>query len=980
MLLLAHLQPTLDCIAILLQGNQLQVVMSQGQEWSTVGSVTFANDSDLFDWQAVELSLTSEVLQVWLQQQPFLQHTFTTPVTVSSLYLGGPPSFFEEQYQAFPLPHYYIGCLSNISVNSRPVQVDSSREGVSEGCCVAPGYPIWCLDSTHTNITVNSTSEHSSSDTLRLSFRLRAHSAGGLVVLGHSLSSAWALQLNQSHLLVRVNVSGHVEDAECPGTISLSGGWHQISILLAPSHIACDVDGITETTATQLSAFSFPSTLQLGGASHLIAPLSELSFFGCYQRVRLNDTDIGVSLSSDGESAVSASLTWSDFALNSSELLVGRGTHQILTTTNIYVELPLNRFADHLKSHYQLELESALHFEASSGPNHGHLFSGPVTAQVEDFSYASVLSGDVGYVHDGQENLTDSITFDVWVGCGDTVVAELGELVLHISVEDQDEGPSVWQSEGLHLAVGTRRLLTPQMVTVTDDPPPNPAQVLFLVQSVRLQDDPCDLCTGTSCEGCEEGGVIIKNGNPIQFFTQEDINEGLISFQHFAKFSTSPMQVHLEVTVPTQAGSANIDVTIPVTLYQGSISLTSSLASCLFVKESDMVLLKPSHLNAETTFEDQDPVLVYDLLTLPVYGILQRYEPKVSEWVDITNSTSSYASLQGGVSFSSFTQADVDQDRVRYVQSEPYSWDNSEFETFKFGLRSYNFSGPTVQLCVDIVLDELAPQPTIDVVMTSLLVPENGSAVVNRTFLDTSLSFDDRQYSVHEPDFTVDLQQLEVVFTLVDPPTYGDLELRGKILVADDVFTYSDVTSGALLYQHDGSENHMDSFTFYGESGSTAYLPIKAPNLTSNLTLVINITAKNNHLPKLIVEESIRPPEGGWVLVTPKHINVTDLDRPPNVLTIFLKRKNIVPNGIFAFQDDPSVPIGRFTMENILNGDIIFMHTNLSLPLNYSQRLRIDDELNTIREVSIHGLVFRLFYDHVSCYHSPYSLLSSLSF
>ena len=356
-----------------------------------------------------------------------------------------------------------------------------------------------------------------------------------------------------------------------------------------------------------------------------------------------------------------------------------------------------------------------------------------------------------------------------------------------------------------------------------------------------------------------------------------------------------------------------------------------------------MALLQPQHLSAVTDFEDQHPVLTYDLLTLPQYGTLQRYETG-SDWVDLVNSTGLHTSPFGDAPPTFFTQEDVNRGHVRYVQSEPL---DLYTETFQFRLRSYNFSGPEGSFCVSIFPTGLLLQPTIDVDLVPLVVEEGASAAINHSVLNTSLA-----ELVMQPGLEIDIQQLDVVYTLVDPPSYGDLHLMGDILVAGDVFAHHHVTSSALVYVHGGSEAHSDQFSFYGDATSVQYLPLRAPNRTSNLTLLIDITPVNDNRPVLEIMEPIRPPEGCWVPVTAANVNVTDADRPLERLRIYLRKKGATPTGRFALRSDPDSAIPQFFMEDVLAENVIFVH-QLNASLEYTQVLRVDDgnSSHTIREV-----------------------------
>lgn len=956
-LLIGTMKNSTDYVAVVFHsGSQLQVLLSQGGHISTLDSVN--STMDFSEWKSFELRLVNNTLSTIVQDLLIATHTFAASIEVDSVYFGGPESFFAHQFSEFPLLRYHVGCMANVTLTSRPLQLDvAGLPGLGAGCCVAPRYPVWCLDTPHTNLTLTFPPVTPAADVLAMSFRLRLLSAeDGLVMLSHTLTSVWSLQLLQGRLQLSVNMSGSLHTGYCPDSmLADSAEWRQVEVSLSSARITCSVDGLTESTSifpSLLSTSLFPRLLQLGGSSEHV---NGRGFVGCFQRPRVNGVDIAMSLVESGEGTIQPlNIHWNDLSFSTTDLVVTEGSTELLSSS-VWIQLPRDEFTDDLTALYQLELENVIHFEVFLGPNYGHVYIGQRAARVESFDYRNILSDEpslqVAYSHDNPDNNTDVVVFRVWAGCEGVVFQELFS-TFFINVEERDASLRIQHLNGLRLAVGTRNVITPDTVTIEDQETSDPALVVFRVQSVSLLGSECSLCVADDCTSCDEGeeaGEVLMNGVSVKFFHQDDINRGVVSFQHFESYSIAPLVIRLGVSIEGSTDGM-LDVTIPVTLYQGHINLTSNPSSdCVFVKEDGLALISPKHLSVSTNFEDQHPVITFDLLTLPKYGILQRYEAEESEWVDLTsNSTNLHMQPFGGESLPTFfTQADVNDGHVRYVHSETVSFNDPE--TFQFRVRSYNFSSNiTAHLCVNIIPYDILFQPSISVHLTSLALAEGASAQINRTVFNTSLDQEGFMYLVVQPELS--LQQLDVTYTLVEPPSFGRLELQGEILVAGDVFAHRDVTSSALVYFHGGTEDHEDQFSFYGETGSVEYLAIRPPNRTTNLTLVIDITPVNDHPPVLDVNmESIRPPEGCWVQVTVANINVTDIDRPADKLKIFLRKKATTPTGIFAFREEPDRAIAQFYMQDILDQRVIFAH-QLNSSLNYTQVLRIDDTVHTIRK------------------------------
>ena len=921
-------------------------------------SVYNSSVGNLQDWRTLSFSLNGTALQVSIDGNLIFNHIISHSLTPQSVSFGGPESFFNPLYRHIPTLHFFIGCMRNVSIGPRDIVLDSKLYGTSEGCCIAPRYPAVCLNQTLPSLSLTiSSNPRGSGATVSLSFRLQLAVTGdGVVLSSQSSSTAWLLQLTSGTLQLMANSSGSPLKLTCPGDLLAVGVWHQVSLVFGQSSLLCTVNNQLAELILPVEA-AWPRTLlHVGGVEVSPSLVVEVQngFIGCIQRLRVDDADIDPSVFVNSAHMIASVkydfVDWPYEHRNASELVVLEHMQEKLSTDIIKLRLPRDEFRDALSPLYQQELERAVHLEAAFLPRFGHLFLGDPPSSVSLFTLHNVMSTEareqVGYYHTGGENSTDVVLFNVWVGCADQRLAELPRLTLIITIEERGDEPRVVSSHPLRLVVGTRAPITTQVLQVEDPEDPvisDPAKILFTIKGVTVQEANCSSCMNKMCESCDEAGALLKDDITVLIFSQNDVNNGLLAFQHYERFSTAVLEVRLSVAIQGRLGE-NMDVVFEVRPYPGELNLISDMRQCMFVKEEGMALVQPKHLTVESTFEDQSPVITYDLLSVPLYGVLQLWQQQSHKWRDL--SSLNHTLLH---SLHSFTQADIRAGHVRYVQAAKHSDDSAELfqdlDNFRYQVRSYNLSGPSGKLCINILPDAVLLQPSITIQLFPLVLSrENSSAPITTGTLNTSLDNMDFNYLSEDPDYeNIDVQQLGIVYHLVEGPSYGALELGSTILTAGDNFTLDDIRSHRLIYRHFGTEDHQDSLTFYAEASSTAYLPIRAPNLTANLSLLINITATNNHQPVITVLEPIHPPEGMTIQVTSRNLNVVDADQPSQPILIRLRTlRKYTSIGMFALSSDPTLPVTSFSMEDILNGIVLFVHPlNTSAPLTSHQGIKV---------------------------------------
>ncbi len=931
------------------QGDQLVLWLEQYHP-SSDSTVHRLSVGSVRQWRTLSVVVSDLVIQVIIDDVVAYTNNTSKPLMTSpqSIYFGGLENFFSPLYRHLPNPHFFIGCMQDVSIGSKVVHLNSNLTGLSAGCCIAPRYPAYCLSKAH-NFVLSLPPSPTSASALHLSLRVRLPTlANGTILSSHSTSSSWHLHLGSGHLQLSANVSGSSQILDCRGDVGGTGAWHHLDLEFTPTSLSCTVDGQLPVQVSMASRWEWPrSLLRVGGAQPPIIGGSAEVLELCFQRMRLDGADVNMELFSNTSLVLMSNfVNWTNIQFSVSELLVAEHMQEILTSDMVRVDLPPDHFQDELSPLYEEELQRAVHFEASAG-RYGHLYMNRPTRLITNFTLYNLVRGvadeQIGYVHTGGDNDTDKVLLSVWLGCGHQR-HELPALSLTVNIEEREGEPRIVSWQDLELAVGTRVSVSPRELLVEDVA--DPTEILYSVRRVEVQ--------GADCSSCSPPGVLVnKDGIKMSVFSQDDVNKGLLHFQHFERFSTALILVHLSAT----ASNKNFNVSFHVQPL--SAHLKQSLhQQTLYVKMAGMALVQPRHLSVEASFAGQDPVITYDLVSEPMYGVLQLRMATLNTWMQLHPLNRSQSPLH---SPHSFTQRDIQSGLVRYVRSASSSSDLSAIldgvETISFQVRSFNLSGPQAVLRIETLLDAFLFQPSIAISMSPLVLDrENSSAVVTTAQLNTSLDSYDYAYLAQDRDYEIDIHHLGIVYHLVESPSYGALELDSTVLTVGDNFTWEDLSLRRLIYRHFGTEEHQDSFTFHAEASSTAYLPIRAPNLTANLTLSIHITATNNHRPVITLNDPIRPPEGMAVQVTPQNLNVEDADTPSHPIRIILRKlKKYVTIGHFVLRSNSTLPVQEFTMEDVRNNSVLFVHwLNVSSPLESHVGIKVlHEQGDYVKEVSV---------------------------
>ncbi len=896
------------------------------------------------DWHSLSVQYDQSLqLSITIDNAIIHSQTLTLGEAFSSVFFYGMDSFLSHRlFLDLPLASFFIGCLANVSVNSIPLVFEADHQnGIGVGCCLIPRTPSWCFQSSHSNLSIPTTLYHNGS--ILISFNLQPN-ANGLVLFTQTEPSQ-SLQLYLSGRSLSLAISSPqegitIETLNCPQLPS-TREMHQIESTLTSGSLHCSIDG-SSTTNVQVStglSLSFTDFI-LGNAD--IHGVHHPSFQGCIQHFEINGAE--VMPSSDESHLIQPPPQWEELTFVLHPLTVHEGERVRLSEQNIRITFPQEFFADDFTIVYQQDIERALQIRLVEGLYQGHFIQGSSENAVSKFTYNALTSQDnetqIFYQHStiSSGNVTDEIVIELSVECSAATHQVLFNGTLEITIMKGIDIPLVvTRNDVISIAAGTRRVVTPNYLTVISRVSPTPSEITFALQSIELV-----ACDGTNCN--EESGKLVKTHNPnlpVVYFSQKEVNDGIISFQHYERFGVEP--VIIQLLARTNRGSIN--VTIDVHPYQGRIDYLSQQDTCLFVKEGSNALVEPKYLNTSTNFEDQDPTVSYDLINEPMYGYIQRfitYHNVRPDWHNLTSVAPSTSGSQIS-DVNRFTQEDVDNGRIRYVHNYSESSTLTQgSENFQFRLRSSNLTGDLGGLCIRIVQTAILLDSHISIIAQLIRVNESELTQINRSLLTTTSSpTEDVSNGV------VNIEQMGIVYILETVPFYGKLLISQRELSVGDNFTFDEVSSGFLSYEHGGTENHSDSFRIYAVAMTTSTLLIKTPEPSSVVTVNISIAPINNHLPVLSDGLTpINPPEGGFIVITEDHIQVTDEDRPHEVLTIFIRRRGETPIGSFALRDASDTSVLRFTMRDVRDRRVIYQHRlNMSAPLTQTQIIHIDDGL-----------------------------------
>ena len=522
-------------------------------------------------------------------------------------------------------------------------------------------------------------------------------------------------------------------------------------------------------------------------------------------------------------------------------------------------------------------------------PYHGSLVSSATGFGVSNFTTLDLENGSIVYRHVGDESQNDSFWF----------VYEAHEPTGHkrrsndtrfpiVILPVNDEPPSLHTyASTVQLWVGQTIVLNQTYLNATDrDTPPE-----NLRYNYTLNID----------------GIVTysdsQSGRSIQSFTQADVDAERVVFKHISEFDGALV---VTVTDGIQSSDGQIDISA------NELRLTCNMAANLSVSMGGSVTITRKQLFC-TTNDYNSPVpreIFYNVRELE-YGKI----------------------LVGSVETARFNQSDVKAGLVVYSHTDLDRWESEEVPIVSV---ETPLAVNTPAIVITIHISHPSTPHSRLAVNRELEVVEGGRACLSDSVLDAR----NLRYSTWN-DFRhlfATVHELSSVLHLSSLPEHGIISINGEEQAVPFSFNQTLMATGAVCYQHDGSDTLMDSLPFQLTIETVSDFSSTLNDSIYFEALNVSITPVNDEQPYLVPTElNITVVHGFVYTFVPEDLKIQDQDNPPEELEYIIT--SLPGNGDLVVRNSTIHAGERFKQAAINNGLLKFKprdvgHGNFSFTFN----------------------------------------------
>ena len=381
-------------------------------------------------------------------------------------------------------------------------------------------------------------------------------------------------------------------------------------------------------------------------------------------------------------------------------------------------------------------------------------------------------------------------------------------------------------------------------------------------------------------------GNLLKDGSPVDSFSQKDIDDGKIVYDHDGGNDIYD-SFEFNLTVSTYDNSPNYFVQIIIDPVDDEIPILNR-NEVIVAKQSSVVHINESQLLIRDADTSDLNLLKFVIMSVPEYGILEKRTSMMSD---------EYETLK---QFNSFTQQDIKDKNIRYMNTHMHL-DTSWSDEFRFSI-SDNTNDPS-----EVHRAEIAVVPDIVPIVThGITLNEGEKALFTSSMIEIGHPY---------------ISTVEGKISIFDYVKNGLLIINDVIcdkLACD--FSTNDLADGNVYYEHNGGETTHDSFIFF----------IQWPNLPRTNLETFNITIVHvNDLHPKVINASLNTSASQITAITKEHLLTVDGDTPPERIRYHF---DLTPaqllDGHFTFVDSPEYVNNTFTQADINNGIILFVDTH----------------------------------------------------
>ncbi|NXF08185.1 CSPG4 protein, partial [Smithornis capensis] len=370
-------------------------------------------------------------------------------------------------------------------------------------------------------------------------------------------------------------------------------------------------------------------------------------------------------------------------------------------------------------------------------------------------------------------------------------------------------------------------------------------------------------------------GRIYVNNLLMDSFTQLDLIKGQVTYRHDDSnnlIDTFNFTIH--------ARDVHLDAGVQVRIYLESQQQPPRIVNKnnLLVEEGKPVKISKGKL--QVVHENSSPSeIVFTVRTLPVHGYIRKFS---SEESYITSDQTPVLS---------FTQQDVDEGKVQYVQTVSDQLEDHFFLDVTNSVRTV--SG--IEVSVDIIPRMIALE------VQNFTVIEGGSKALVEDYLRIS--------SRHFAGISCE-------FILTEQPKHGYVENSCVPGIKLTAFTRKQVEQELIYYVHDDSEELMDYFTVL--VNNTELWKQSLPQ-----TVFVTVIAVNDEVPVIKINRVLQVWVGSVTEITIDDLCAEDKDSSSSELVYSITPPS---NGYLALKSSPNKSILSFTQAHIIEGRLVFVH------------------------------------------------------
>ncbi|XP_043231633.1 chondroitin sulfate proteoglycan 4-like [Amphibalanus amphitrite] len=548
--------------------------------------------------------------------------------------------------------------------------------------------------------------------------------------------------------------------------------------------------------------------------------------------------------------------------LSLTPLSVPEGGEVLLTSANIHVVLDYEKYGVR---------DSGVFFHVREPPKQGAL-SVDVWRRPDEsvFTLLDLISDRVHYLHGGDESAQDVIVFELelFARAGFTLPEYLQarhRFVLQVAVSPVNDRPRLVLPPGasVRMAAGTRRTLDSDILRA-EDPDSRPRQLVYTLTS------PTDV----------SGHVELDRhpGVPVQSFTQEQVDDGLVQFVHEGSDDT-------KLALRVSDGQAASDTAV-LKIVVFRLEAVPANNTGLRLTHGASALITPANLSFTTNAQEEDMEIKYVIVKQTQDGKIQKLRGN-GRWQPTGH----------------FTQRHLQRGRVRYRHTSG----TPTHDGFKFQVTLRDSPRPTVyDFRIEFLLVSIKLTANVELVLN-----RSQEAVVSNKFLQAdALPFSQPAANIS--------------FEMVSTPRFGELfrlegsPARRQVLPTGAVFTQRDIDTSRILYRL-----HRKSYSAFTDQFR---FRVRIPGFESHVH-----EFNMRHVPPapkgMISIKRIEVGEGDAVAITPKLISI-EID---GITTVFYNVTDPPQHGKLRSASDAE-PLGHFTSQEMAEGRVLYAHDDSEHP------------------------------------------------